>query len=128
MATVKAQDYRKSGIQPAFLLWGDGYDSTPTDLDYSAGITCQKCFESHTYIDQTIHKRICLQLGLAACRFIVSLFGDRSPSLRLNQSLFMDRPNGGLHADNARKNFHKPGGDHMTMLHVYKQPLGITET
>lgn len=30
----------------------------------------------------------------------------------------------GLHADNARKNFHKPGGDHMTMLHVYKQHLG----
>merc|ERR1712232_782709 len=26
----------------------------------------------------------------------------------------------GIHADNARKNFHKPGGDHLTLLHVYK--------
>lgn len=37
------------------------------------------------------------------------------------------RSSTGLHADNARKNFHKPGGDHMTMLHVYKQHLGSTQ-
>merc|ERR1719335_1523954 len=28
---------------------------------------------------------------------------------------------GMLGVDNARKNFHKPGGDHLTLLNVYKQ-------
>eukprot|EP00931_Biecheleriopsis_adriatica_P075065 TRINITY_DN49011_c0_g1_i1.p1 TRINITY_DN49011_c0_g1~~TRINITY_DN49011_c0_g1_i1.p1 ORF type:complete len:1059 (-),score=286.23 TRINITY_DN49011_c0_g1_i1:54-3152(-) len=41
--------------------------------------------------------------------------------LGVDNAIFYRPKDKGLHADNARKNFHKPGGDHMTMLHVYKQ-------
>ncbi|CAJ1330051.1 unnamed protein product, partial [Effrenium voratum] len=41
--------------------------------------------------------------------------------LGVDGAIFYRPKDKGLHADNARKNFHKPGGDHMTMLHVYKQ-------
>eukprot|EP00434_Breviolum_minutum_P046423 symbB.v1.2.041983.t1/scaffold8970.1/size4537/1 len=40
--------------------------------------------------------------------------------LGVDGAIFYRPKDKGLHADNARKNFHKPGGDHMTMLHVYK--------
>lgn len=41
--------------------------------------------------------------------------------LGVDGAIFYRPKDKGIHADNARKNFHKPGGDHMTMLHVYKQ-------
>eukprot|EP00930_Biecheleria_cincta_P058419 TRINITY_DN44257_c0_g1_i1.p1 TRINITY_DN44257_c0_g1~~TRINITY_DN44257_c0_g1_i1.p1 ORF type:complete len:1042 (-),score=197.45 TRINITY_DN44257_c0_g1_i1:241-3255(-) len=41
--------------------------------------------------------------------------------LGVDNAIFYRPKEKGIHADNARKNFHKPGGDHMTMLHVYKQ-------
>eukprot|EP00933_Yihiella_yeosuensis_P040339 TRINITY_DN3461_c0_g3_i1.p1 TRINITY_DN3461_c0_g3~~TRINITY_DN3461_c0_g3_i1.p1 ORF type:complete len:1021 (+),score=232.04 TRINITY_DN3461_c0_g3_i1:105-3167(+) len=41
--------------------------------------------------------------------------------LGVDGAIFYRPKDKGIHADNARKNFFKPGGDHMTMLHVYKQ-------
>eukprot|EP00405_Crypthecodinium_cohnii_P043093 CAMPEP_0206560412 /NCGR_PEP_ID=MMETSP0325_2-20121206/20997_1 /ASSEMBLY_ACC=CAM_ASM_000347 /TAXON_ID=2866 /ORGANISM="Crypthecodinium cohnii, Strain Seligo" /LENGTH=1039 /DNA_ID=CAMNT_0054062145 /DNA_START=73 /DNA_END=3188 /DNA_ORIENTATION=+ len=41
--------------------------------------------------------------------------------LGVDNAVFYRPKDKGLHADNARKNFHKPGGDHMTLLNVYKQ-------
>mmetsp|Transcript_73999 Transcript_73999/g.143076 ORF Transcript_73999/g.143076 Transcript_73999/m.143076 type:complete len:902 (-) Transcript_73999:57-2762(-) len=41
--------------------------------------------------------------------------------LGVDNAVFYRPKDKGLHADNARKNFHKIGGDHMTLLNVYKQ-------
>jgi pre-mRNA-splicing factor ATP-dependent RNA helicase DHX16 len=41
--------------------------------------------------------------------------------LGVDNAVFYRPKDKGLHADNARKNFHKVGGDHMTLLNVYKQ-------
>jgi len=41
--------------------------------------------------------------------------------LGVDNAVFYRPKDKGLHADNARKNFHKFGGDHMTLLNVYKQ-------
>merc|ERR1719247_1824932 len=41
--------------------------------------------------------------------------------LGVDNAVFYRPKDKGIHADNARKNFHKFGGDHMTMLNVYKQ-------
>jgi pre-mRNA-splicing factor ATP-dependent RNA helicase DHX16 len=39
--------------------------------------------------------------------------------LQIGASVFYRPKERALHADNARINFHKPGGDHMTLLHVW---------
>jgi len=41
--------------------------------------------------------------------------------LGVDNAVFYRPKEKGLHADNARKNFHKVGGDHLTLLNVYKQ-------
>merc|ERR1719160_962885 len=41
--------------------------------------------------------------------------------LGVDNAVFYRPKDKGIHADNARKNFHKPGGDHLTLLNVYKQ-------
>eukprot|EP00299_Pterocystis_sp_00344_P002476 c12799_g1_i1.p1 GENE.c12799_g1_i1~~c12799_g1_i1.p1 ORF type:complete len:461 (-),score=117.84 c12799_g1_i1:61-1332(-) len=41
--------------------------------------------------------------------------------LSVNNAIFYRPKDKKIHADNARKNFHKPGGDHMTLLNVYRQ-------
>merc|ERR1719197_1784470 len=41
--------------------------------------------------------------------------------LGVDNAVFYRPKDKGIHADNARKNFHKFGGDHMTLLNVYKQ-------
>jgi len=41
--------------------------------------------------------------------------------LGVDNAVFYRPKDKGIHADNARKNFHKVGGDHMTLLNVYKQ-------
>eukprot|EP00928_Gymnodinium_smaydae_P015558 TRINITY_DN15761_c0_g1_i1.p1 TRINITY_DN15761_c0_g1~~TRINITY_DN15761_c0_g1_i1.p1 ORF type:complete len:1040 (+),score=243.54 TRINITY_DN15761_c0_g1_i1:85-3204(+) len=41
--------------------------------------------------------------------------------LGVDGAIFYRPKEKGLHADNARKNFHKFGGDHPTLLNVYKQ-------
>ncbi|CAE8625044.1 unnamed protein product [Polarella glacialis] len=41
--------------------------------------------------------------------------------LGVDNAIFYRPKDKGLHADNARKNFHRAGGDHMTSLHVYNQ-------
>jgi len=41
--------------------------------------------------------------------------------LGVDNAVFYRPKDKGIHADNARKNFHKLGGDHMTLLNVYKQ-------
>lgn len=41
--------------------------------------------------------------------------------LGVDNAVFYRPKDKGIHADNARKNFHKAGGDHMTLLNVYKQ-------
>mmetsp|Transcript_15244 Transcript_15244/g.32017 ORF Transcript_15244/g.32017 Transcript_15244/m.32017 type:complete len:1035 (+) Transcript_15244:77-3181(+) len=44
-----------------------------------------------------------------------------SGMLGVDNAVFYRPKDKGLHADNARKNFHKVGGDHLTLMHVYKQ-------
>jgi len=41
--------------------------------------------------------------------------------LGVDNAVFYRPKDKGLHADNARKNFHKYGGDHLTLINVYKQ-------
>lgn len=41
--------------------------------------------------------------------------------LGVDNAVFYRPKDKGIHADNARKNFHKFGGDHLTLLNVYKQ-------
>eukprot|EP00927_Polykrikos_kofoidii_P041813 TRINITY_DN35666_c0_g1_i1.p1 TRINITY_DN35666_c0_g1~~TRINITY_DN35666_c0_g1_i1.p1 ORF type:complete len:1031 (-),score=239.10 TRINITY_DN35666_c0_g1_i1:299-3391(-) len=41
--------------------------------------------------------------------------------LGVDNAVFYRPKDKGIHADNARKNFHKVGGDHLTLLNVYKQ-------
>ncbi|PHJ24317.1 pre-mrna splicing factor rna [Cystoisospora suis] len=41
--------------------------------------------------------------------------------LGVASSIFYRPKEKALHADNARKNFSRPGGDHLTLLNVYKQ-------
>lgn len=41
--------------------------------------------------------------------------------LGVDGAIFYRPKDKGIHADNARKNFHKPGGDHLTVLNVYTQ-------
>jgi pre-mRNA-splicing factor ATP-dependent RNA helicase DHX16 len=41
--------------------------------------------------------------------------------LSVNNVIFYRPKDKKIHADNARKNFHKVGGDHMTLLNVYMQ-------
>merc|ERR1712037_503955 len=38
-----------------------------------------------------------------------------------NASIFYRPKDKIIHADTARKNFHQPGGDHITLLNVYNQ-------
>jgi len=44
-----------------------------------------------------------------------------SAMLSLNATVFYRPKDKIVHADNARKNFFKPGGDHLTLLNVYEQ-------
>jgi len=44
-----------------------------------------------------------------------------SAMLSVNASIFYRPKDKIVHADNARKNFFRPGGDHMTLLTVYEQ-------
>ncbi|OQR72688.1 putative pre-mRNA-splicing factor ATP-dependent RNA helicase DHX16-like [Tropilaelaps mercedesae] len=44
-----------------------------------------------------------------------------SAMLSVNSSIFYRPKDKALHADNARKNFHDPAGDHLTLLAVYSQ-------
>lgn len=44
-----------------------------------------------------------------------------SAMLSVNASIFYRPKDKILHADNARKNFFRPGGDHLTLLNVYDQ-------
>lgn len=44
-----------------------------------------------------------------------------SAMLSVNSSIFYRPKDKALHADNARKNFHDPSGDHLTLLAVYTQ-------
>ncbi|KFH10216.1 putative pre-mRNA-splicing factor ATP-dependent RNA helicase, partial [Toxoplasma gondii VAND] len=41
--------------------------------------------------------------------------------LGVGNSIFYRPKDKAMHADNARKNFFRPGGDHLTLLNVYKQ-------
>lgn len=41
--------------------------------------------------------------------------------LSVGNSIFYRPKEKAMHADNARKNFFRPGGDHMTLLNVYEQ-------
>lgn len=41
--------------------------------------------------------------------------------LSVGNSIFYRPKEKAIHADNARKNFFRPGGDHMTLLNVYEQ-------
>eukprot|EP00971_Amphidinium_carterae_P301736 5994479-Amphidinium_carterae.1 len=41
--------------------------------------------------------------------------------LGVDNAVFYRPKDKAIHADNARKNFHKIGGDHLTLLNVYKQ-------
>jgi pre-mRNA-splicing factor ATP-dependent RNA helicase DHX16 len=41
--------------------------------------------------------------------------------LTVNNSIFFRPKDKAVHADNARKNFFRPGGDHMTLLAVYNE-------
>ncbi|KAF8820441.1 putative pre-mRna-splicing factor ATP-dependent Rna helicase [Cardiosporidium cionae] len=41
--------------------------------------------------------------------------------LNVGNTVFYRPKDKGLHADNARKNFFRPGGDHITLLNVYSQ-------
>lgn len=44
-----------------------------------------------------------------------------SAMLSVNSAIFYRPKDKALHADNARKNFHDPAGDHLTLLAVYNQ-------
>uniref|UniRef100_A0A7M6DPX2 RNA helicase n=2 Tax=Clytia hemisphaerica TaxID=252671 RepID=A0A7M6DPX2_9CNID len=44
-----------------------------------------------------------------------------SAMLSVNASIFYRPKDKIVHADNARKNFFRPGGDHLTLLNVYEQ-------
>ena len=41
--------------------------------------------------------------------------------LSVNNAIFYRPKDKAVHADNARKNFFRPGGDHLTLLNVYEQ-------
>lgn len=41
--------------------------------------------------------------------------------LSVGNSIFYRPKEKAMHADNARKNFFRPGGDHMTLLNVFEQ-------
>lgn len=41
--------------------------------------------------------------------------------LSVNNAIFYRPKDKVVHADNARKNFFRPGGDHLTLLNVYEQ-------
>ena len=41
--------------------------------------------------------------------------------LSVNSAVFYRPKDKIVHADNARQNFFKPGGDHLTLLNVYDQ-------
>jgi pre-mRNA-splicing factor ATP-dependent RNA helicase DHX16 len=40
--------------------------------------------------------------------------------LSVGNSVFYRPKEKAIHADNARKNFFRPGGDHMTLLNVFE--------
>ena len=40
--------------------------------------------------------------------------------LSVGNSVFYRPKEKGIHADNARKNFFRPGGDHMSLLNVFE--------
>ena len=44
-----------------------------------------------------------------------------SSMLSVGNAIFFRPKDRAMHADNAHKSFHRPGGDHMTLLNVYEQ-------
>ena len=45
--------------------------------------------------------------------------------LSVNSAIFYRPKDKMVHADNARMNFFLPGGDHLTLMNVYNQVIGV---
>jgi pre-mRNA-splicing factor ATP-dependent RNA helicase DHX16 len=68
-------------------------------------------------MDPQLSKMLILSSGYGVSEECLSI----AAMLQIGASIFYRPKERALHADNARINFHRPGGDHLTLLNVWNQ-------
>merc|ERR1719387_2636513 len=68
-------------------------------------------------MDPQLSKMLIVSATMGVSEEILSI----AAMLQIGASIFYRPKERALHADNARVNFHRPGGDHITLLNVWNQ-------